>query len=220
MNYRDENRAAIALIAKAIGALNNDAVFVGGATIGLYADPDIGADTRPTKDVDFFLEITTPHQLETVREQLVQCGFTQSPEDAVLCRFRYADIKVDVMSTTAIGWAPANQWFAEGLPYVFKEPVTDNLQVQLLPLPYLLATKFAAFNDRGKDPRTSHDMEDIVYLLSSNTRWENEIGAAPQQVKDYVTQQMKTISAETMLAHLADTENVKLLYERIAAFVN
>ncbi|MBX2903318.1 MAG: nucleotidyl transferase AbiEii/AbiGii toxin family protein [Chitinophagales bacterium] len=218
MNGREENLAAIALIAHAIGDLNDEAVFVGGATVGLYTDPE-SEDSRPTKDVDFFLEITTAHELETVREKLTARGFKQTPEDLVLCRFRYSDIVVDVMSTRAIGWAPANVWFAEGLPFVFKEKVNSNLQVQLLPLPYFLATKFAAFADRGKDPRTSHDMEDIIYLLAGNSQWENNIEEAPENVRQYLQQQLAFLTPETMLAHLADTESVKVLQERIAAFL-
>ena len=218
MNSRQENLAAITLIATAIGDLNKEAVFVGGATVGLYTDPE-SEDSRPTKDVDFFLEITTPYQLENVRQKLTAHGFTQTPEDLVLCRFRYNGIKVDVMSTHAIGWAPANVWFAEGLPFVFKEKVTKGLHVQLLPLPYLLATKFAAFADRGKDPRTSHDMEDIIYVLAGNSQWENEIAQAPENVRQYLQQQLAVLQPETMLAHLADTESMQLLRERITTFL-
>lgn len=219
MNNREENLAAIALIAHAIRDLNDVAVFVGGATVGLYTDPE-SEDSRPTKDVDFFLEITTAYQLETVREKLTERGFTQSAEDRVLCRFRYSDIKVDVMSTKAVGWAPANVWFAEGLPFVFKEKVGSNLFVQLLPLPYLLATKFAAFADRGKDPRTSHDMEDIIYILAGNNAWENEIAEAPENVRQYLQQQLVALTPETMLAHLADSELALLLKDRIEKFCN
>ncbi len=32
-----------------------------------------------------------------------------------------------------------------------------------------LATKFEAFKDRGGDYRTSHDFEDIVYVLDNRT---------------------------------------------------
>ena len=43
----------------------------------------------------------------------------------------------------------------------------DDVEIRLLPLGYFLATKFSAFYDRGgKDPRTSHDFEDIVYILN------------------------------------------------------
>jgi hypothetical protein len=67
---------------------------------------------RPTGDVDISLSIATFGELEAVREELVKKGFKQSSLDHVICRFRYEDVKVDVMNTKAVGWAPANPWFA------------------------------------------------------------------------------------------------------------
>ncbi|MCM4155973.1 hypothetical protein [Gramella sp. AN32] len=45
---------------------------------------------------------------------MIERGFTQNAEDTVQCRFRYEDVKVDVMSTINIGWAPSNPWFTKG----------------------------------------------------------------------------------------------------------
>lgn len=76
---------------------------------------------------------------------------------------------VDVMSTQAVGWAPANPWFASG--FAHRETILIAKEtIKILPLPYFLATKFTAFKSRGgKDPRTSHDLEDITYLLDNRT---------------------------------------------------
>ena len=41
MNNREENLIAIAIIANAIGDLNEDAVFVGGATVGFMCHPKV-----------------------------------------------------------------------------------------------------------------------------------------------------------------------------------
>lgn len=218
MINREANLAAIQLIATAIDDLNDEAVYVGGAVIGFYADPD-AEDSRPTKDVDFFLEITTPLELETVREKLTMCGFKQTPEDAILCRFRYHDIKVDVMSTKAIGWAPANVWFEKGMNHTLTARVSDTISIRMLELPFFLATKFAAFNDRGKDPRTSHDMEDIVYVLDSNSNWETEIENAITDVKKYLKEQLQNLEFETILAHLPENGKVKLMMERIKKII-
>lgn len=54
------------------------------------------------------------------------------------------------MSTQAIGWAPANIWFQkEGMAHTITVAVAPTKQIRILELPYFLATKFAAFNDRG-----------------------------------------------------------------------
>ena len=66
------------------------------------------------KDIDISLEIASLTELEEIRQELRNKGFSQTAEEDVICRFRYRDIKVDVMSTRDIGWAPANIWFEEG----------------------------------------------------------------------------------------------------------
>lgn len=160
------NRLATKKVATAIGEMNEKVVYVGGAVVSLYIDDPAAEDVRPTKDVDISLEIVSLGQLESIREFLSEKGFRQSHEDQVMCRFRFEDVKVDVMSTRSIGWAPGNRWFEAGFPHAFVYNL-DGLLLWLLPLPYYLAAKFDAFHDRGgRDPRTSHDVEDIVYLLN------------------------------------------------------
>lgn len=84
-----------------------------------------------------------------------QKGFSQSVDLGVICRFKLEDILVDVMSTTAIGWAPANPWFANGFDLREKVAI-DDLKIQIMPIPYFIASKFSAFKDRGGlDPRMS-----------------------------------------------------------------
>ena len=187
------NRAVICKIALALGPMNEQVVYVGGATVSLYINDPAADDVRPTKDVDISLAIASLGELEAIREELTQKGFRQTPEDDVICRFRYEDIKVDVMSTKAVGWAPANQWFAPG--FAQKETVTiEDQQIQILPLPYFLASKFTAFNDRGaKDPRTSHDFEDIVYVLDSRTDIVERLIQSPEDVRPYLKEQLQNI---------------------------
>jgi predicted nucleotidyltransferase len=73
---------------------------------------------RPTKDIDITLQIVSLGQLEALREALVHKGFLQSADESVICRFIYDGILVDVMSTYAVGWAPANRWFAPGFEHL------------------------------------------------------------------------------------------------------
>ena len=180
------DREATKKIALALGDLNERVVYVGGAVVSLYIDDQTADDVRPTKDVDITMEIASLNELERIRQALMQRGFHQSSEDHVICRFRYDDIKVDVMATKEVGWAPANPWFASGFDTLIQFEI-DQTIIRCLSLPYYLATKFSAFYDRGiKDPRTSHDFEDIVYLLNYTTDWESKIRAADDRVKQYL----------------------------------
>ena len=82
------NREVIKKISLALGEMNKRVIFVGGATIGFYIHDPAAEDARATKDVDITIEIDTLGELESIRQELVKKGFTQSPEDDVICRFR------------------------------------------------------------------------------------------------------------------------------------
>lgn len=180
------NSIATKKIAQALGDLNNYVVYVGGAVVSLYIDDSSAEDVRPTRDIDISMEIANLVELEKIREELIQKGFYQTSEDNVICRFRYEDIKVDVMATKAVGWAPANPWFEPGFKHIVYYKL-DEIEIKCLSLPYFLATKFTAFYDRGaKDPRTSHDFEDIVYLLNYTNNLVEQVLNAPDKVKKYL----------------------------------
>lgn len=93
-----------------------------------------------------------------------------------------------------------------------------------MPLPYFLATKLSAFFDRGAtDPRTSHDLEDITYVLDNRTDVVKTIVDAPQDVRSYLQTAFKTFSSspliqEAMLSNLYyETQTIRfnLILEKI-----
>lgn len=187
------NREVIKVIANALGTINERVIYVGGAVVSLYIDDATADDVRPTKDVDITLEIANLGELERLREELIARGFYQSSEDNVICRFRYTDIQLDVMATREIGWAPANVWFERGFPLVHEKKV-DNQVIKILPLPYYFATKFSAFHDRGyKDPRTSQDFEDIVYLLNHTSDIKEQLTDIAPDLKQYLKIEFQNI---------------------------
>lgn len=181
-------------IAKALGDLNSKVVFVGGAMVSLYIDDPFAEDIRPTKDIDLTFQITTVSQLEALRQDLIDRGFHEHTDSNVICRFTFEDLLVDVMSTQTVGWAPGNRWFAAG----FDKAITvrlEEVEVQILPLPYFMASKLDAFFDRGmRDLYASHDLEDIVYLFNYATRLVEQILSAEEDaVKNYLVASIKKI---------------------------
>ncbi len=193
-----DNWERLAAVARALGPLHERAVYVGGAVVGFYADREPQEELRLTKDVDFFLEIASFAELEKLRLQLRQLGFQQSAEDQVLCRFRLNDIKVDVMATREIDWAPANPWFEPGLQHLWKVSL-EGIDFQLLSAPFFLATKLSAFNNRGgSDPRASHDIEDMVYVLQHREGIGEELAAAPEPVRAFLKVFAKRVLEETI----------------------
>ena len=69
-----------------------------------------------------------------------------------------------------------------------------------MPFPYFLATKFSAFYDRGgKDPRTSHDFEDIVYILNHTSNTDDLIFGSDKKVQLYLKEAFLKILDDTIL---------------------
>ncbi len=227
MSIRKQHIEQISKVANALGDLNKQVVYVGGAVVGLYATDPAAPDVRPTDDVDIILEITSPGKLEALREDLNQKGFTQSADDNVMCRFRYEGIKVDVMATQEVGWAPANPWFAPGFHHLETRTV-QNFELQVLSLPYFLASKLTAFRSRGNDPRTSHDLEDVVYLLDNTHDLTEQLLLAPPDVKEFLHSEFRDMLKdvairEAIIANLeysSQTERFAMIEEKLQGFIN
>jgi predicted nucleotidyltransferase len=193
------NLGVVRKIAHALGSLNSQVVYVGGAVVSLYVNDPAAEDVRPTKDVDITLKIVSLVELEKLRQELVKKGFIQSFEDKVICRFRFEDILVDVMSTQPVGWAPSNPWFEPGFKNIELVQI-KNETISILSLPYFLATKFSAFKDRGfGDPRTSHDFEDITYILDNRIDLVQELSSSPDDVNEFLKDAFNEIlNSDTM----------------------
>jgi hypothetical protein len=192
------NRGVTKKISQALGSLNKNVVYVGGAVVSFYIDDPSAEDVRPTKDIDISMDIATLSELEKIREELIERGFYQTSEDHVICRFRYDDVKVDVMAVKALGWAPANRWFEPGFKHLVYFKI-DEVEIRCLSLPYFLATKFEAFYDRGaKDPRTSHDFEDIVYILNYSSNLVEQVQNAPNDVKKFLITCFEGVLSDTV----------------------
>jgi predicted nucleotidyltransferase len=75
-----------------------------------------------------------------------------------------------------------------------------------------LATKLAAFDDRGRlDPMASHDLEDVIAVVDGRESIVDEIQASPPEVQAFVAaawrEILETASVLALLeAHLAPDE--------------
>ena len=197
-------------VAGALGALLDRVVFVGGAVVSLYVDDPAAMEARPTFDVDLALSIATAGELEELRTELVQLGFTQNAEDKVACRFRHGGIAVDVMALDPIGWAPGDRWYQLGYEHRLSVPLLSGVIIHVLSWPYFLASKFAAHDDRGADdPWGSKDLEDIVYVLDNKVDLSTALKGMEGDVGAYLSEHLSWLmdasQKEVVLGHLAFT---------------
>jgi predicted nucleotidyltransferase len=153
------NMGVVKKVAIALGELNEQVAYVGGATVSIYADDPAAEDVRPTKDIDIMLNIVSFAELTALQEKLAQKGIHPDAEAKIACRFKYEDVIIDIMSTKEVGWAPSDPWFEPGFRNLVSYSVDEQTTVSIFPVSYFLATKFSAFHDRGGDQRTSKDLK-------------------------------------------------------------
>jgi len=226
LNNKSQIIDAIKKIAKVLEDLNEECIYVGGAITGFYADDFVSPEVRPTKDVDIVLEIASQLELEKFRQKLAKHGVHFAPEEKVVCRFRYQNILLDVMSTKEVGWAPANPWFKagfenRGIQYL------DDVKINVMPLAYFLASKFTAFKNRGTDPRTSYDFEDIVFVIDNRTTLVDDILESAEDVRAFLIAELKAILQEpsfqeAVKAHLepiTQTQRYAMLIKKLKEIV-
>jgi len=194
MENKAINIAAVKKIAIALEHLRHKVAFVGGAMISVYTDDPAADEVRPTMDIDLSLTLEGYSAWTKLQEELTILGFSPDHTSNVICRFRYEDITVDIMpdDENVIGFS--NPWYKPGLQNVQSYTMDDDLDINILPLPYFIATKFSAFNGRGKGNYiTSHDFEDIVYLTDNTTSIVKQINESESAVKEYLKKEYQTI---------------------------
>lgn len=199
-----QNRIRIAAINERLGDLKDKVVYVGGATISLYADRET-SEIRPTDDVDVIVEILNYTERAKLEEKLRAIGFQDDVESGISCRFRIQGIIVDVMPTADESIGFKNIWYPEGFKNAVSYSLDENNTVKILSPPYFIATKLEAFKGRGRrDGRTSHDFEDIVYVLENRkTIWE-ELNSTSGLIKEYLIKEFKELQSVSNFAEWID----------------
>lgn len=178
----------LARIAKGLGPLKEKVVFVGGSTVSLYLTDPGAATVRPTEDVDCVIQVLTRGQYYKLEQELEQLGFRHVTEkDAPICRWSYRGLTADIMPTEGAVLNFKNSWYPDGYEQAIEVKLPGGEVVRIFSLPYFLASKIEAFNDRGHgDFLTSPDMEDIIAVLDGSETLAEEISTAPAKVRKHL----------------------------------
>ncbi|SFD09955.1 hypothetical protein SAMN05518672_101468 [Chitinophaga sp. CF118] len=185
MSHR-ENITRIKAVYNALEELEQEVVFVGGATVSLYADRS-GEEVRPTNDVDILIELLNYKGYQQLETKLREKGFVNDQESKVICRYKIHGIIVDVMPTSEEILGFSNKWYKQGFANAMDHSLEDGYIIRLFKPAYFIATKLEAFKNRGQgDGRTSSDFEDIVYLLNNRTTIWRELQETGKEVREYL----------------------------------
>jgi predicted nucleotidyltransferase len=181
-----QNITRIKAVFNALEELANDVVFVGGATVALYADRPSN-EVRPTDDVDILVELLNYSGYSEIDAKLRAKGFENDIESGVICRYRVNGVIVDVMPTEENVLGFSNIWYPEGFRTAMYVHLDEHYKVKIFQPAWFIASKLEAFNGRGdNDGRLSSDFEDIVFVLNNrNSIWE-ELEAAPELLRNYL----------------------------------
>jgi len=216
------NIAVVAEIAEALKDIKQDMVFVGGAVISLYTDDPAADEIRPTQDVDMTINILNLGHWEEVQKKLSELGFQPDPFGHAICSYKYNDIPVDIMATEDGPLGPSNRWYKVGFKNLWNVKVKDQ-EIKILSAPCYLATKFEAFKNRGNDYRTSHDIEDIIYVIDNRIDIVSEITEGEPSILLFIREQLqiiinKGILKEVIVSHihpLMFDERIVIVEEKI-----
>lgn len=183
-----QNIIRIKAVNEQLKDLGQEFVFVGGATVSLYAtESALTAEIRPTDDVDVVIELASYGGYSQLDEKLRVLGFSNDITSGVICRYKMQGIIVDFMPTDPNVLGFSNQWYPEGFATSVVYNLNANHQIKIFALPYFVAAKWEAFLGRGKNNyRTSKDFEDLVFIWENVDDYDKQIKNAPLHLQIYL----------------------------------
>lgn len=182
-------------------------IFVGGVVVSLYATHPASDEIRMTTDIDITIEIKHFQEWAILNEALIAHKFNPDPMGHAMIRYRYKNIPVDVIPDGAdIAVGDSNKWYHYSYNDVRTVKVNSQ-EIQIFSPAVFIATKFEAFKNRGKDYRTSHDIEDILYVLQNSEGIIEDAKGAHLEVQKFLKEELLKIlnhssGDEILSAHL------------------
>ncbi len=90
----------------------------------------------------------------------------------------------------------SNRWYPYAAASAMRVALPSGTGINLITAPAFLATKFEAFQTRGKsDPILSLDFEDIINVVEGRQFIVQEVGHAPENLKAYLADQFTAVMA-------------------------
>ncbi|HEX8516876.1 MAG TPA: hypothetical protein VF868_11795 [Bacteroidia bacterium] len=176
-------------------------IFVGGATVSLYASRPLSVAVRATDDVDVVIELISTAEFYKMQERLLELGFKHDTTAPIISRFLYQGLKVDFMPTDPSVLGFSNRWYVEGVKNSTSCPLTERQSIQIFTSPYFIASKMEAFKTRGKgDLFGSHDLEDIIFVLDNRDEIYEELLGANEDVRHYLKKEFSSLLANELFA--------------------
>jgi len=217
-------------VARKLGKLNDEIVYLGGCTTALFINDPLSLDVRPTLDVDCIIDVISLRRYHKFENELSKIGFKQSMEDDVICRWRCDDIILDVMPTDEKILGFSNSWYKEAIQNAVTHQIAKDIFIKSITAPYFLAIKIEAFKTRGNnDFFGSHDLEDIITVIAGRVNITDEITLSSKELREHLKQifekMLKDNQFELALpGHVSDgpvtMQRVQIVKDRIKKIID
>lgn len=186
----EHNLALVQAVARALGSLREELVFVGGCAVGLLLTHVRAQAVRMTVDVDLIAEVSTLVGFHELEKQFTARGFKHDLSiDAPICRWRNGDLIVDLMPSNEGVLGFHNRWYPHAIKSAARIQLPDLSHINLIAAPAFLGTKIEAFKVRGRgDFLSSHDLEDILTIVDGRDTLLAEINHAPAELRQYLAE--------------------------------
>jgi len=186
----DPNRLLFESVVALLAPVLDEFVFVGGCMTGIFVTDPAAGGIRATNDVDAIVDVATYAQYATLADRLRALGLAEdTSEGAPLCRWRRANVIVDVMPTNGRILGFSNQWYPIAIETAQTIHITGH-EVRIVTPPLFIATKLEAFHGRGDDLSSSHDLEDIMAVIDGRGEIVDEVANAPADARTYIGSQL------------------------------
>ena len=189
MRRPDPNLPHLEVIARALGDLCEQVVFVGGSTAGLLLTDPLAEGVRHTLDIDAIVQAHSLSQYYRLEAQLEARGFIRDTGSEVICRWRHraSDVVFDLMPTDASVLGFTNPWYDEAIATAQVVELAGGLRIRLIAAPAFVATKLEAFLSRGRgDVLSSHDLEDVLNVVDGRPELADELATASPALRQAV----------------------------------
>ena len=187
------NLAMLMQVVDRLAPLLDRFVFLGGVVTELWITSTAAGSPRQTKDVDVVVNVLNLGEYsETLRERFLACGLVEDTSPgAPVCRWCLDDLIVDIMPTRGEILDFSCEWYQVAFDTAQPTMLPNGSTIRLVTPACFLATKLAAFGDRGRrDPMASHDLEDLVSVIDGRREIVTDLAAAPRDLRAYVADRL------------------------------
>ena len=200
--FNNPNLAILELVARALGPVCDDVIFVGGCATGLLLTQERPDRIRITEDVDIVAQALTAHDYHAIEKRVRAQGFNNDMRpDAPICRWIYKNVTLDLMPTVKDILGFANRWYPLALKTAQLVTLPSGKTIKLIAAPVFIGTKLEAFKDRGRDVNGkpdflgSHDLEDIITVIDRRPGLLAECRAASPELRAYLAAEFTALFA-------------------------